>query len=329
MTLRIGIVGCGLIGQKRARAALAAGHHVSVAADLDHQRAAALAASVGGATIAASWQEVVASDIDAVIVATTHDMLAPITLAAIESGKHVLVEKPAARTAAELEPIIAAVQRSNLIAKVGFNHRFHPAVLKARKLVDEGAIGPLLYVRGRYGHGGRPGYEKEWRCVPEISGGGELVDQGSHLVDLSRWFLGDFVNVTGFVPTYFWNIPVDDNCFLALSTAQGQVAWLHASWTEWKNLFSFEIFGRDGKLQIDGLGGSYGVEKITLYRMLPQMGPPETTTWEFPFPDRSWEEECLEFFAAIAERRRPVGDIIDAKANLDVIDRVYRSQGSK
>jgi predicted dehydrogenase len=218
---------------------------------------------------------------------------------------------------------VQAAERHQRLVKVGFNHRFHPALLKARELVDQGHLGPLLFVRGRYGHGGRVGYEKEWRCVPEISGGGELIDQGSHLIDLARWFLGDLELCYAATPTYFWQVPVDDNAFLALQGRQGKMAWLHASWTEWKNLFSFEIYGRDGKLEVNGLGGSYGVERLTFYRMLPEMGPPETTTWEFPFPDRSWERELEEFVAAINERRQPLGNIYDAKAMFDIIDQAY------
>ena len=145
-------------------------------------------------------------------------------------------------------------------------------MLKAREIVDSGALGPLMFLRGRYGHGGRLGMEKEWRGDPAISGGGEMLDQGVHLVDLARWFLGDFADVAGHVGTYFWDWPVEDNGFALLRTAQNQVAWLHASCTEWKNLFSLEIYGRDGKLAIDGLGGSYGVERLAWYRMLPQMG---------------------------------------------------------
>jgi predicted dehydrogenase len=109
-----------------------------------------------------------------------------------------------------------------------------------------------------------------------------------------------------------------------LKNESGAVAWLHASWSEWKNLFCFEIYGRDGKLVIDGLGGSYGVEKLTYYRMLPEMGPPETTAWEFPFPDLSWEREFAEFAAAVAEKRRPLGDVEDALAVLTLIDQAYR-----
>jgi hypothetical protein len=132
---------------------------------------------------------------------------------------------------------------------------------------------------GRYGHGGRPGYEREWRADPGIAGSGQMLDQRVHLIDLARWFAGDFTTITGHVGSFFWDMPVEDNGFAMLRTAEAQVAWLHASCTEWRNLFSFEIFGRNGKSQIDGLGGSYGIERLTYGRMVPEMGPPDTTIW--------------------------------------------------
>ena len=125
------------------------------------------------------------------------------------------------------------------------------------------------------------------------------------------------------MPNYFWPASVEDNCFLALEGEQKRMAWLHASWTEWKNLFVFEIMGRDGKLTIEGLGGSYGTERLTFHRMLPQMGPPETTIWEFPFPDRSFIDEFENFVAAVEGRAPAIGDISDAHANLSIIQAVY------
>ncbi len=133
-------------------------------------------------------------------------------------------------------------------------------------MVLDGAVGELMYIRGRYGHGGRLGYAQEWRAQPEVSGGGELLDQGTHVIDLARWFLGDFSDVFGHVGTYFWDMPVEDNAFILMRSADAKVAWLHVSWSEWKNLFCFEIFGKSGKLQIDGLGGSYGTEVLTFYK---------------------------------------------------------------
>ncbi len=322
--MNLAIVGCGLIGQKRAAAAANLGVPVVVVADVDSGRAANLAQKVKTARVVAGWSEAVqAADVDAVVVATTHDALAPIALAAIEAGKHVLVEKPAARCARELEPVAAAAARLGRVGKVGFNHRFHPALRKSREIVDSGALGPLYYVRARYGHGGRLGYEKEWRMNTAVSGGGEMIDQGMHLVDLARWFLGDFAEIDGHTATYYWDCPADDNCFLSLRTRAGQTAWLHASCTEWKNLFCFEICGRDGKLQIDGLGASFGTERLTFYRMLPEMGPPETTSWEYPFPDQSWQHELGNFFAAIEGRASLCGSVADALAALRIIDAIY------
>src|SRR5262249_43760334 len=161
--------------------------------------------------------------------ATTNDALATVARAALLEGKHVIVEKPAARTVDELEPLIDLARQYDRQVRVGFNHRYHPALQKAHQIVQSGAAGPLMFVRGRYGHGGRLGYETEWRADPERSGGGELIDQGVHLIDLAGWFLGDFAHVEGSAHTYFWNMPVDDNAFLRLTTPQGQTAFLHVS----------------------------------------------------------------------------------------------------
>jgi predicted dehydrogenase len=260
-------------------------------------------------------------------VATTHDALAATALAATEAGKHVLVEKPAARRSSELRPVREASVRQGTVTKVGFNHRFHPSMQRARKIFDDGGIGSLLYIRARYGHGGRPGYDREWRADPRLAGGGELLDQGTHLIDLARWFAGDFVEAAGHLSTYFWDMPVEDNAFVMLKTAGGQVAWLHASWTEWKNLFSFEIFGKTGKLQIDGLGGSYGPERLTYYRMLPELGPPETVSWEYPAADRSWQDEFNHFADCVATGAQPSGNLEDAIAALEIVERLYARSG--
>jgi predicted dehydrogenase len=324
-SLNVGIVGCGLIGQKRAAAL--GGHRLVAAADADASRARALAAGHSSAKVLADWRALVADPgVDCVVVATTPDCLAPITLAAIEAGKHVLVEKPAARSPEELIPLIAAAKRAGVRVQVGFNHRYHPALQKARELFDTGTLGEPMFVRGRYGHGGRIGYDKEWRADPRISGGGELLDQGAHLIDLSRWFLGDFVKADGYIHTYFWDMPVEDNGFLLLKTAAGQAAWLHASWTEWKNMFSFEIYTKHAKLDISGLGGSYGLERLTYHKMSPKLGPPETTTWEYPGEDASWRLEFEAFARAIEDGREPIAGLEDAKAALDIIAGVYAAQ---
>jgi predicted dehydrogenase len=321
----VGIIGCGLIGRKRARAL--ATNRLVACADVDFDRARALAEEHPGAEPVRAWKDlIVRDDVHIVVVATTHDALPEIALAAVLAGKHVLLEKPAARRPAELDPVIQAAAKTGARVHVGFNHRYHPAILRAKALADGGSIGPLLYVRGRYGHGGRLGYEKEWRARPEKSGGGELIDQGIHLVDLARWFLGDFVEVHGFAPTYFWDMPVEDNAFMLLRTAAGTVAQLHASWTEWKNLFSLEIFGRTGKLEVTGLGGSYGTERLVHYAMRPEMGPPDVESWEFAAADESWKAEFVDFEEDVRMAREPSPGLADARAALEIVAKIYHQR---
>lgn len=324
--LGVAIVGCGLIGRKRANAL--GRTRLVVCADIALERADRLAATVPGCKALTNWKETVTNPaVSIVVIATLHDTLAEIAHAAVAAGKHVLIEKPAARNAAELSGLAEAATKTGSLVRVGFNHRYHRALQKAHQLVAEGALGPLMFLRARYGHGGRLGYDREWRSNPAKSGGGELIDQGPHLIDLARWFLGDFSEVDGFAATYFWDMPVDDNGFLLLKTVSKQVAFLHASCTEWKNTFSFEIYGRDGKLDINGLGGSYGTERLTYYKMLPQMGPPETTTWEYPMVDNSWDLEFAEFLEDIRLKRQPSAGIRDAIQALNIIEKVYRISG--
>ena len=324
--VRFAVVGCGLIGKKRL-ASLAPGQF-QVAFDLDRARAEALVKTAGTGRVAASLAEIVgAPDVDAVIVSTLNGSLAAIAREAAAAGKHVLVEKPAAISVAEIDELAAVAAKTGALVRVGYNHRYHPALQKAHELVDGGAVGPLMFIRARYGHGGRVGYDREWRADPKLSGGGELIDQGVHLIDLAGWFLGEFPNVEGHAATYFWDMPVDDNAFLSLRTAAGQTAWLQVSCSEWKNLFSFEIYGRTGKLAVDGLGGSYGVERLAYYRMLPQMGPPETTVWEYPRGDDSWRLEMQDFLADIRLGRSPAPGLREARAALEVVETVYRASG--
>lgn len=323
----LAVIGCGLIGRKRVLAARGLAE-VLYACDLDAKRAADLAALVPGCQAVTDFNDVLRDPrVTAVIVATLNAALAPITFAAVQAGKHVLVEKPGALNAAQLKSIATVAELRGLQVRIGYNHRYHPSLQKARALIDEGALGPLLFLRGRYGHGGRVGYDKEWRADPALSGGGELIDQGVHLIDLASWFLGDFDRVEGHATTSFWDMKVDDNAFLSLRTSREQTAWLHVSCSEWKNLFSFEIYGRDGKLAIDGLGGSYGPERLAFYRMLPEMGPPETTIWEYVRGDDSWAVETREFLNDINLQRRSSPGLAEGIRTLEIVEAIYRRSG--
>jgi predicted dehydrogenase len=323
------VIGCGLIGRKRV-AALGRNPALLYTCDLDATRANDLARGVPGCTAVTDYPIVLAdARVTAVIVSTLNASLAPITLAAVRAGKHVLVEKPGALNAAQLRRIREAAQQSGARVRLGYNHRFHPAIQKTRELIDAGSLGPLMFLRARYGHGGRKGYDREWRADAKLSGGGELIDQGVHLIDLAGWFLGEFPTVEGHAATYFWDMKVDDNAFLSLRTGAGQTAWIHVSCTEWKNLFSLELYGRDAKIAIDGLGGSYGIERLSFYKMLPEMGPPETTIFEYPRGDESWALETRAFLDDIRLNREPSPGLAEGIRTLEIVEQIYRQSGFK
>jgi predicted dehydrogenase len=321
-------VGCGLIGKKRAASlAQISGAFLKYACDLDSNRASGLAQSSAGCVATDLTTALKDKAIQAVLISTLNGSLVPIAIDAVRAGKHVLIEKPGALNALELKTLLAEAKKTDVKVRISYNHRYHPALQKARELFTQGALGPLMFIRGRYGHGGRIGYDTEWRANPALSGGGELIDQGVHLIDLAHWFMGDFSSIDGHAATYFWKMKVDDNAFLSLRTPTGQTAWLQVSCTEWKNMFSFEIYGRDAKLSIDGLGGSYGQEKLTYYKMLPQMGPPDTTVFDYPQGDESWKLEMMEFIDDIKLNREPSPGLTEGIKTLEVVEAIYKKSG--
>ena len=315
--LRIGIIGCGLIGDKRAQALGV--DHVVGAFDVDPTRAAGLVARHGGVACG-TVEDLLELKPDVVVVATIHSALAANAIAALASGCHVLVEKPAGIGVTEIEAISTAAAAADRLVKVGFNHRFHPGISRAIAEARSGSYGEVLSLRGRYGHGGRPGYDHEWRADPELSGGGEVVDQGMHLLDLSYWLHGPLPMHSSMLRTQFWDMPVDDNAVLLLGEAGGAgssapFSLLHVSWTEWKNTFSIEIACRTAKISVDGLGRSYGAEHLRIFKMRPELGPPDLEEVVYPDEDTSWVAEWTHFTEAIAigSSASIIGDLASAK----------------
>jgi predicted dehydrogenase len=323
--MRIGIIGAGLQGRRRAQALKKSGDELVMVAAAHLERAKLLADEME-CEATDEWEKVaLRDDIDVVIVCTPPHLHEAMCIQAMKNGKHVLCEKPLARTTKEAERIVNYVQGKDVKLKCGFNYRHHPGILQARMWFEQGVIGQLSFIRCCHGIGGRPGYEKEWRMNPEISGGGQLMDQGMHVIDLLRWFIGEFSEVVGFLSTSFWDIaPVEDNAFALLRTEKGQIASFHVSWTQWKNLFCFELFGKDGYIMVEGLGGSYGTERAILGRRA-FLAPFREEVIEFRGEDRSWFEEWQEFVAAIKENRGPLGDGTDGLAAVELADAVYQS----
>lgn len=328
--LRVAIVGCGVIGSRRADIASAAGDKVVMVVDIDGERARTVGERVGAAHTTRAAEALARRDIDTVVVATVNSSLAEVTSVALRSGKHVLCEKPFAVNAEQAHVVAELARHTRQVLKIGFNHRYHPGLARAHEIVARGTIGPVLAVRAAYGHGGRPGYEKEWRGDPALAGGGELLDQGIHLIDLSRWFLGDLTVVGGATATWVWPIqPLEDNAFALLRTANGHIASIHASWTQWRNLFRFEVLGEAGHLIVDGLGGSYGVETLTLGERRGVGEPPHETRWAFEGPDPSWRDEWTDFTSAIQDGTRPLGTIDDGVAAVEIVDALYAAAGDR
>ncbi|MDP7282523.1 MAG: Gfo/Idh/MocA family oxidoreductase [Candidatus Undinarchaeales archaeon] len=324
--MKVGIVGCGLIGSRRAD--FLGEDEIVIVADVSEQRAKELADKYN-CKFATDYRKVTQNpEVEAVIIATTNQFLAEIATDAIHNNKHCLIEKPGARTLVEYEQLMNLAKEKEVQVKIGYNHRFHPSFQKAREIVDSREIGEVMFVRGRYGHGGRLGYDKEWRADPQKSGGGEMLDQGTHLIDLARWFCGEFTEVNGHVGTFFWNMPVEDNGFALLKTENGKVAWLTASCTQWKNLFSFEIHCKTGLLVIDGLGGSYGKETLTFYKMKPEMGIPDQEQWSWE-EDDSWKKEWQEFSTAIAHGSEVMSSIEESYGNFKVVSELYKANDTK
>ena len=326
--LRVAVIGCGLIGAKRAEA-LTPDDELIACYDVSQEAGERLAGQYG-AVAAASVEELLALAPEVVVVATVHDQVARLSRQALEAGAHVLVEKPAGVSVSQIEALIECQRASSRLVKVGFNHRFHPGIARAAEEVHSASHGELMYLRGRYGHGGRIGYDREWRAEPARSGGGELIDQGMHLLDLTHWLAGPLPLHSALLRTHFWDTSVEDNAALILGDGQsrtGPWAMLHVSWTEWKNLFSLEIYCRTAKIQIDGLVRSYGPQRLTIYRMGPELGPPEAEEVVYPDEDRSWSLEWASFARSIASADASLlnGDLNDARYAWEQIEAAYRS----
>jgi predicted dehydrogenase len=326
----VGIVGCGLIGAKRA-AALAPRDTLLACFDVDAAATAELARRYD-ARACASVEELLALEPEVVIVATVHDQLAALAERALAAGAHVLVEKPAGISTAQIERLLACQQAAGRLVKVGFNHRFHPGIARAVEEVHSGSHGELMHLRARYGHGGRPGYDREWRVQPERSGGGELIDQGMHLLDISNWLAGPLPLHSALLRTQFWDAEVEDNAALLLGEAGSRSdpwALLHVSWTEWKNLFSLEIYCDTAKLQVDGLVRSYGPQRLRIYRMGPELGPPTLEDFSYPDEDRTWRAEWEHLAAAVAaaDGRPLLGDLHSARDAWQQVEAAYAASG--
>jgi predicted dehydrogenase len=332
MSNRIGVavIGCGLVGAHRARTA-AADRRTALRLVIDNQpeRAAGLAAA-HGVEASSDWRSALSrEDIGAVVISTPNALLVPIGVAALRSGRHVLIEKPMGRNATEGRALTAQARRAGTVLKVGFRHRYRDSLIRAREMVRSGAIGRLIQLRARYGYGARAEHELEWRADAELAGGGALLDEGVHIVDLFHWFAGPAQRAQAELQTAVWDLGrLEDNAFAMLRFAAGVVGQFHVGTTEWKNLFSFEIRGDAGAIHVEGLGGSYGPETLVHTRRAEGPGEASIARSEFEDEDASWAEEWSDFAGALHGERLRHGSAEDGLQVLATVDALYAAARS-
>ena len=269
-------------------------------------------------------------EIDAVFTCTPNYLNKPLTIQSLKAGKHVFCEKPPAFTAKDIEEIRAVEKESGKVLMYGFNHRHHASIKYMKKLVDDKEFGKILWMRGRYGKSVDETFYDNWRAKKELAGGGILIDQGIHMLDLFLHLGGNFDNVHASVSNLYWNLSVEDNVFATLeNTKTGLAASLHSTMTQWRHLVSLEVFLEKGYLVLNGLktsSNSYGEEILTIAK---NRSTAPVATWRDEknityHTDKSWESELTEFFSAIKSNREvKLGNSSDALKLMKIVDKIY------
>lgn len=323
---KVALIGAGNVGRIRANLIRSTPNcRLRIVADVEDAPALQVAKSAGAEATTDWLAATSAPDVDLVVICTPTKFHAQAARNALQHGKHVLCEKPLARSVSEAQELVEIAEQSGLVLKTGFNYRYMGHIQKAKELIDSGVLGPLYFARCRYGHGGRPGYEKSWCTDLELSGGGVLLEQGIHILDLVRFLLGEPARVMGLTTRFFWDFPaVEDNCFLLLETESCQVAQLHVSWTQWINVFSLEVFGQNGYLFLTGRDGHYGPQRLVWGRRQQNHSRPTEEQFDFP-ADESWKKDWDDFLNAVHNHREPMGGLVDGLQSLRLVEAAYQS----
>lgn len=327
MTLRAAIIGYGKMGQIRHRAMERHGGFEVVCACDAH---ASFDASIPLLTDPAGIYNY---DPDVVFSCVPNRMIPDVVCEALERGKHVFSEKPPGRNSDDVRRMRAAEARNPaLVLKFGFNHRFHDAIEDAKRLIEAGTMGDLYFMRGVYGKAGGANYAQNWRNDPAQSGGGILIDQGIHMLDLFLMFADHFSDVQSMVQRKFWtDVPVEDNAFALMRTQEGVVASLHSSATQWQHKFTLELYARGGFISVNGIlsaSGTYGTEvlNVALNRLDKDGNPiPNPESQEVRYTvDHSWDKEIAEFHDAVV-KGAPIrcGTSQQALDVMTLVERIY------
>ncbi len=279
------------------------------------------------------WKEVIDHcKPEAVYVCTFNNVIPEIVCYALGQGMDVFSEKPPGRTVEDVQMMIDSEKSSGKTLKFGFNHRFHYAIMEAKAMIETGRFGKILWARGTYGKAGGNQFAGNWRSNKELSGGGILLDQGIHMLDLLRYFMGDFSEIKSFVENAYWKeTELEDNAFALMKTNEGRVAMVHSSATQWRHKFHLDLYMEDGYITIDGILSStrsYGEECITFAKKefednTSAFGKPREQKIYFD-KDDSWRLEVEDFYDAVINQKPPkMGTSLDALRVMELVYGIY------
>jgi len=331
--INIAIIGMGKIGKVRAQTVKNNNHTKLIAAfDVDSSQLDDFSDIIKCDNVDDIFK---VKGLDAVIICTFNKYAPDYTIRALEANLHVFCEKPPARTSKEVKDVIEVENKTNLILKYGFNHRYHHSVIEAKKLIENDVFGKLLWMRGAYGKAGGNQYTQNWRNEKEESGGGILIDQGIHMLDLMRFFAGDFEEVKSMITTNYWDVKVEDNAFAIMQTKENVLASVHSSATQWRHKFLLEMSFENGYINLEGiLSGtrSYGDETLSIARRQFEddtfaMGKPREEKIFFD-TDESWKLELDEFIDCILNDKKAYnGNSEDALKVMELVEAIYNQSG--
>jgi len=323
--LRVGIAGYGVVGKRR-RECIDRNPQLETVAVSD--RELSTGTMPDGIRSYSDALALLDDELDAVFVSLPNDLAPRVSIAALDRGFHVFCEKPPGRDVNDILAVCAEERKHpELKLKYGFNHRYHDSVIQAKKLIESKSLGQLINLKGVYGKSRIISFASDWRTRRREAGGGILLDQGIHLLDMMRLFAGEFTDISSFISNEYWHHDVEDNAYALMRTSEGVVAMVHSSATQWRHQFRLEITLTEGAIVLGGIlsgSKSYGDETMTTIIKSPEEGAmpvEETTTYNI---DHSWQDEINEFSEAIL-RNKPIryGNSQDALRTMELVYRIY------
>lgn len=325
--LKVGIAGYGIVGKRRHQ--FIDEHPLLKVTAVCDQNFSSDYKPVTGLACFASYMDLLQENLDVLFVCLPNNMAAKVTIAGLEKGLHVFCEKPPGKDVEDIRSVIVTESKfPSLKLKYGFNHRYHDSIKEALRIIQSGELGEVINLRGVYGKSRVIPFSGGWRSKREMAGGGILLDQGIHMVDLMRLFCSEFIEVKSFVSNDFWKHDVEDNAYAILKDSQGRIAMLNSSATQWQHKFNLEISLSQGYIELHGIlsgSKSYGEEKIVIGKRDEDSdnGQMENRTIKF-LQDNSWKEEIFEFANAI-ENNIPIssGTSNDALETMKLVFKIY------